>query len=545
MRTLLFALALFVVSLEPTCIVHAQQSGGSSGSGTDANGSPIDVPDIIIKGSASIKLMATSFSKQMPSATRPLRGTQLDSLNPLEKQSPSLLSLSPTQSDMWTYQPRNTVIGMQLGIFQTPQFNISYGTALGDYAVYARGNYQSSHGYSANTDFSDFGALLSVRHHEHDGDGLFAGSESSADINLQNSSYKLFARTDSVPQRGVQSIGLNLHSTNETSSIPFDAYAGIGSTTIRDEEFLQRSSSELALRAGLECRTPWTNLEPGAYAHVDLRPTSGTTMSAIDAGLLCVMRDSSQKLELRAGIQSVSDSHGVNWNEITFHAAYDFTLSNQLQASLLVRRELNTCFLSDRIRINPYLSTSTDLIPDRTSYDIDASIHSTPQITLEWAAGIRAVSFAQLACTVLDSSRQLTLMSLPATLWSVHAEALWHFNEQSSVTASLSFNSPSLASGHATPYIAPIVSNLRYHGQWSDRWSGDAWVSYTGARNIRIDADSTLPGYFLLNASLQYRIVDGLSLRAYVENITNSSIFVYEGYRARGAFASLGLEWKF
>ncbi|HRT67669.1 MAG TPA: TonB-dependent receptor, partial [Bacteroidota bacterium] len=51
--------------------------------------------------------------------------------------------------------------------------------------------------------------------------------------------------------------------------------------------------------------------------------------------------------------------------------------------------------------------------------------------------------------------------------------------------------------------------------------------------------------YFNLKIGIDYEIFKNLKAFAEMQNLTNSNNFVWQGYRERGIFGTIGVNWKF
>jgi outer membrane receptor for ferrienterochelin and colicin len=72
-------------------------------------------------------------------------------------------------------------------------------------------------------------------------------------------------------------------------------------------------------------------------------------------------------------------------------------------------------------------------------------------------------------------------------------------------------------------------------------------MSYVSQRTVTSAAqpNDALDGYLYVDGRVEYALTDALSAFASVQNLTNSSIFVFERYVERSAFGALGLRLKF
>ena len=70
-------------------------------------------------------------------------------------------------------------------------------------------------------------------------------------------------------------------------------------------------------------------------------------------------------------------------------------------------------------------------------------------------------------------------------------------------------------------------------------------LGYVGSRFTGNEAAPKLSGYVLVDARVDVDVTQYFTLFLRTENLTNSSIFVFEKYRERDVYAALGLQWKF
>ncbi len=546
MIRLLTASVLALLSfLQP--VAQAQQSGSSTTSSPsqEQSGTPIDVPDIIIKGSATIKLMATSFSKQGPANTRVLSRAELDSLNPLEKQAPKLLARTAAPGEMLERKNYRALFEASMGIFQTPDVVFSYGSSFSEYAFYVQGDYHSSAGYSTNTEFMRAALHLDLRYKEPEGDGIFAGSVTTSSVDLGSQNYLLFARLDSVPERRVQNISIGVQMINRHYSYPYEASLRFASTGLR-EELTQRSDlRETALQGTLLVEHPMGAWKPGLFTRLDIRPTGDHTISGNELGLSLANRSEHYQLHMELGAATLSNSKGEAEADLIARLRAEFPLTNELSIMVAFRRNPEATFLSSALQQNPYLNSLSDLSAQRISGEAMFGLRYSAGTSLEMSTSLSYASYSSMAMMELDSLRTFRLSYNPATLLQIYTEALIHIGSQSSLTAGLRITSASRSDSGFVPYRAPFEASVRFHSTFLERLQTDVQLAYVGARNVSGTRDETVSSYMTVNASLRYLLAETLSLGGRVENLTNSSIFVFEKYRERGAFASLGLEWKF
>ena len=54
-----------------------------------------------------------------------------------------------------------------------------------------------------------------------------------------------------------------------------------------------------------------------------------------------------------------------------------------------------------------------------------------------------------------------------------------------------------------------------------------------------------LSGYILLSARGEYSLSPSARIFVRLENLLNSSVFLWDAYKERGIFSAVGIEWQF
>ncbi len=546
-------LSIFLILLVSALASQAQQalpasgsgntSGSASGSG-DPQGTPIDVPDIIIKGNATIKLMATSFSKQSPSSTRVLTRQELDSLNNLEKQAPRLLARSETPSGMAQRGVYAANFRASMGLFQSPDVFLSYATTLHTTALYAQGYYNSSAGFIDNAGYQRAGLLLNARYFDASTDGFLSGAHHEGTVLFDSHHYKLYAQSDSISERQGQRFTLDYALDDLSSESPYSARIHFGSSNVDQTVFRPDQLRETAIGLDLSFGHRWDDWLPSILVHADLRPTHGQTIADNSVVLQALRRDSSFSSSIAVGLALHGNSSGTTSAEpvVDLQAAYAFSQTTALQ--LRLRRQSTQDFYSDLLELNPYLNLRS-VLEARTSIGAELSCLYRLKRSIEASASIGYRSYTAYGMFVMDSLRQFLLHYGSASVLSAQVNGYLHLSNTSSVSALLRFQQAVDDSSATLPYESPLEIRIQYQADIVRNLPMSLHLSYMGTRRVSTASSTELSSYFNLGADLKYFFADNLSVTARVDNLTNSSIFVYDKYRERGAFASLGLEYKF
>ncbi len=531
-------MTLAALVLSGTSPVLAQQA-------QDQSGVPVDILDIIVKGSATLKLSSTSFAKQSAQNTRPLNQRELDSLNSLEKQAPLLLARNSAPSSMTPLAHRSLELHAYMGLFQSPDLGLVYGDVFGQYRVNALVNYSASTGFMTNADFSLLNIQAGLSHQALPGDGLFASSRLSLGIQALSQSYHLYASADSAPRRSVQLLSARAELQHPAQGPGFDAAIDVGQFGVTTETQIQQQRSESILQARVRATMKSSAYTPFAEARFNIHPYEGTTLSDNELGLGCSFSDSGLRASANIGFQFASNSESLVQYALAARIKLSTELSNTLRLQAELQRENSMNFYSTRWQDNPFMNPLSKLDVNRLNLGTHLSLSYHPSIAWESSLHLRFDSYGQYAVMQLDSVLQFSDVYVPAQIFGLELHTQWRPDTLSILTAALVVQSATQDGGASLPYVAPIECSIAYQRQIIKKLNFEAQLAYRAARDAQLTSTISLASYMLVNLSAAYYLTDDLSLVARAENLLNSSVFIFERYKERGAFVSAGIRWRF
>lgn len=544
----------FVVGVCLSLQAMAQQPGNAA-PGT----SPIDVPDIIVKGSATLRLMTTSFLKQRPAQTRLLNQLELDSLNPKEKHEVlALPSAAPPQQIPLPSRYDGFVFG-SFGMFQTPEFGASLSGSLFNYDVTATADYLSTSGYKPATDMQRFDVRLFGRRAFRQAREKVANSASvpsTGPLNADNHDwsiaasslhYALFSQPDSALERSRS--GVSLCTSFEHT---------IGAATLRSEvsamaTMLEEGRSTFTLQSenGLRVLSEWTQPDNGnnhgISAQIDIRSFRSELLSDNYVRYEYSAQSGSLLLRSSAGLRGGSGSGGSSTIDIVGSVDIAFRSSATLRWGALISRDIHNTFFTDALNANPYVRSDADLRFTRRTVAGEAYLMYRPNRSLSSQVRAGYEIYGALSIPVFDSLSAFHVAYTSATRSFVTLQSEWLTDELSSVVARVQWQRVLDDTGETIPYRPAATAELRYRSRISKSWTSEIGVSYVSQRTVSASAQASdnLDGYLYVDGRVDFAITGELSAFVSVKNLTNSSIFVFERYVERSAFGALGLRWKF
>jgi hypothetical protein len=534
--------------------VFAQQSGGSA-PGT----SPIDVPDIIVKGSATLRLMTTSFLKQRPTQTRLLTQSELDSLNPKEKH--EVLALPPSAPPQQIPLParyRGFVSG-SFGMFQTPELAASLSGSLLDYEVHADADYLSTSGYRPSTDMYRFDLRASGRQVFRminsagaPGGTAHSGGPLNADYhdwNFGASSmrYVLFAQPDSARTRYRNAVSLHTTFEHKITDALLRSEVSAISTMLEEGRNTFSLNSENGIRAAASLSGLDSNNMHSVWAQIDIRSFRSELLSDSYMRYQYSGRAGSFLVRSSAGVRGGTSAGGTSLIDVIGSLDVSVNSGEALRLGAALSRDVNNSFFTEALNTNPYVRTDALLKFVRNTVAAEAYALYRPGRSLSVQLRAGHELYGALPVPVFDSLSAFYIQYVSATRSFTTVRAEWLSDNHSSLVATLLWQRVTDDSGRIVPYRPALTAGLRYLSEIAQGWKAEIGMSYVSQRTVKSAAqpNDALDGYLYVDGRVEYALTDALSAFASVQNLTNSSIFVFERYVERSAFGALGLRLKF
>ena len=95
------------------------------------------------------------------------------------------------------------------------------------------------------------------------------------------------------------------------------------------------------------------------------------------------------------------------------------------------------------------------------------------------------------------------------------------------------------------PNMPALTAAADYKRQWTKEFGTQIGLIYIGERYADLDNSTSLDGFVNLGISANYQIINDFKVYIDFDNLTNSGIFMWNGYKEKGLFMSLGLLWQF
>jgi hypothetical protein len=523
--------------------VAQQEEKPKEESGTE----PLELPNFIIRGIEQLNVR--TGIKQFPDKPRALTKSQLDSLNCLEKQQPALMPAPDQPKEIIKKDFRRGYIKGGFGSFVTGKLGGAYSTGTAGYEFYLRGDMEHSGGHVENSRYDKFMIDLASDYIAPEKYWIFGGSRTRSRIKLFNRNFNLYA-SPQLEQRNITDIDVGVDVEGNYEGFKFDLGGAFESTMLAT---FDRTGKENSINGYLDVANTWRDFILGGGIHVDLRSISGRFGGEDGAMANFIQIDGhgayttgNTTLRVKAGFQLANNSQEVSRGGMLIDGELEYRFNKNITFNTGVGSGLRNSSYREILHNIPYI---VDTVALDYEYDIAKvrgfiDYHPTDDFGLTF--GIRAGMADRMAVIVPADTGFFDINYKKGYSAELVGEMFVAPSEEDEITAYMEVAyAQTDEGGKSLPYVAPIRGSVNYGRQWAEFFGTDFGVDYTGERYISLVNAEKLSGFINVSASAKFNILKDFTLTADFENLTNSDIFIRDGYKQRGLFVSVNIMWQF
>ncbi len=504
---------------------------------------PLELPDIIISGTEKIDVPAGT--KQMPRKPAPLTAKELDSLNSLEKQPALLLPLGMLRFNRTVPQFSRGFVRGEFGQFISPVIDAGYRTEFSGYTINALAGYASSGGHLDNAEFSRITAHLHADYIAPEKFVFFGGSKTETTFDFSRKAYNLFA-LPTAPERTATDFSAKIGVKGSYNSFGYSAGGSWSSTSLSQEN--SGGATDNALNGQLAIQNTWNDIIIGGKLLLDLHTVRGNSSNFIEAGGFAEYMVDNFTFDGIAAIQTANTSANVTLAGIKLSGSAEYRFSHlfTLRGGLLTGLENNS--FREMLQFNPYLADSALVSFPRNHISAKASINYHPLETFSASAGIlyKLVSNTPLYISTSVGTFQPMYAEVSSMEFSgeigYKVSHVDHISAFGAVTSAMLTDAPDSSS---VPYIPSLKIISSWHRDWSEQIGTQITAQYMSLRYADIGKLQELSGFITVNLQGEYLLTKSLRAHLRLDNIFNSTVFLWNGYKERGVFIAAGINWQF
>lgn len=521
----------FYIFLFSCTAIFAQQS---------ENTQPLELPNFIIEGIERLNIQ--SGIKQFPDKPQPYTRSELDSINSLEKQQSLLLPIKPLTSKIIDTETKDAFVKGEFGRFNSPAFEAGYGFDLGDYKFYANGGFELSGGHETNSEYSVLFAKLYTDYIAPEKFLVFGGSKTRTALLIGNRNYKLYAREQ----------GESVNSADFTARVDVDgSYAGLQFHTGAGFETLQLTSDgknafDNSFNGYVNVHSKLDDFIIGGNLELDLRSVRTTAIHYTQIDGFGAYTKPNFTLKVKGGFQFANSSSEVERGGFLLAGNLEYRLNKQLTLFGEISTGLDKTTFAAQFKSNPYLSFDSPVDYTYNIAKIRGWLYFHPYEYLSITTGInfkRADRFG--VYSYLDTGL-FSISYEDAGIMDFFGELYYSPTEIDVFSVNFYVSHATAGSdGNTAPYIPSIKASGFYKHVWFEQFGTQIGITYIGEKYADIQNTRKIESYLNLFVNLDLRLGNNFSMFARLDNLTNSNIFIWEGYKERGLFASVGVMWQF
>lgn len=505
---------------------------------------PIDLPNFIIRG--DLQLDVNSGFKQDPSNPLPLSLRELDSLNSLEKMPIKPLNPPSLPVDIGIAKPADAYVRGQFGRYATASIGAGIGSKIGGYDLYASGGYENSTGHVQNSDYSKIDFKFTSDFIAPEKFFIFGGSRTRTEVNFTGKDYSLYGSPIAL-ERSIRNFGVNIDVDGSFKEVNFNAGVGFDGFGLKTDGMNTADNNYIGY---LKLDRLWNNFFIAGNLLLDMHSLRSNSAQFIQLdGAISVL---SEKLTLtgNAGLQVASNDKDISRGGLLIFGEIEYRMNELLTIRGNVRSGLENNKFRNLIYSNPYTSQFASFDYSYDIINVKGILYFHPTHKIGVNAGFNFRHLDRLPVYIND------LIFVPgafdisyekASIITSEFEFYWDMTESDKIIGNVTAAKATLTDydGNFVPHHPELKISGNYHRKWSEKFGTKFGVDYFGERFADLANSVKISSFLNLKAEFDYDVTDGLLIFAALENLTNSDIVFFNGYKERGIFFNLGIMWQF
>lgn len=499
---------------------------------------PLELPTIFIEGKENLNVQ--SGTKQFLDKSKPLTKDDLDSINSLEKQISMLIPFKPLQENMTTLTFRKGYFSGQYGLYNTPKFFGGYTFKIDDYKLSFDGGFDFSDGHIKNADYTKIFAKLGSEYIAPEKFLFFGGSLTTFDIDFGYKNYKLYAQ-DNPHERKTTNFGLSISSDGRYDIFDFNTGAQFKTLSLTHND---NSMSDNTLNGFLNIEGKFEDFNVGAGAFIDFHNIRGTPYTFFELFGKFKYYISGIIFRGRGGIQMTQSSLGESRQGVIIDGNISYTLNDFFTVSGGILTGLEHNSFTHTITINPYITDSSVVdFAYPVSFIAGLNYHPDERIYINADIGYHVIDRTPYFLNA--DSGTFNLHYDKSTSLKVQIEGIYNISSHDIVTFNILLQNNELTSGKNVPYAEPLRLSGNYRKRWFEKLGTNFEVFYVGSRFVDKENIKKIGSFIDLNMGANYSFSKDFDVFLRIENLFNSDISYWNGYKERNVFVTAGIYWKF
>lgn len=505
---------------------------------------PLELPNFIIQG--NLKVDVASGAKQDPKKPSPLRSNILDSINSLDKQPSILVSSFELIPLSLKRIPVDAYLGFDIGRFTTGDVYGAYQTKIGGYDLAFKGDYNFGSGHIENSEFGKLSLFASSDFIAPTKFFIFGGSRTRTVLDYKNYNYKLYSNSLNPFDRKVNHFKAIMEVDGNYADVQFATGIGFNGFQIKTA---QLETADNNFNAYLKMKKRWDKFLVGGNAQLDIHTLAGNSSNFVQLGGEMSLIAGDLSLGVEAGLQIAGTPNGDDRGGLLLKGIVEYRMNKFFTIKGDIRSGLSHQTYIDSYYNNPYISNYSNFDFTYDIINLNGIIEFHPYQELTVSALFNFSHQDRIAVFVNDEIMQIGsfLMSYQTgTKIKSVFEMNWNIKDVGTVVSNITAQQTSLSdfSSSSIPYFPNIYVSTEFNKQWSDKFGTKIGFDYVGDRFADLENKVMLDPYLNIKIGANYFIMNNLKLFVNFENLLNSDIYIWNAYKERGIFASIGARYN-
>jgi len=507
---------------------------------------PLELPNFIIEGKEQVDVR--SGIKQFPEKPLAMSQENLDSLNSLEKQQSLLLQPQPLPNKILNSDFNKGYVIASVGRYGFAKIEGGYEYNLKEYTFFGNGGFDYGGEHVKNSAYNKFKLNLFADYLAPDKYFIFGGSKTRFSMLAGNRNYKLYA-VDKPMERNLFDLELGINSEGSYSNFVFSTGADFKTLQLNDKttDSKEAVAFDNLLSGYIEIKNMDNNYELGGRAKADLESVRGNGVSYFEAGLFGKFDISKITINLEGGLQFGNNSNDVSRGGLLIRGEIDYKLNENYTIKASVFTGIRKVSYMEMMNINPYAQRGIDVDYLYDTPLIKGVIYYHPLKNIGASAGISIASSDRTPVFDTLHYDSFILSYERVNKLDVFSEGYYLLTSKDEISYFFSFDYSTLSgNGNIAPYNPLIRVSLNYQKKMmDDKLLAGGELRYIGKRYADFANEIELEGYVDLKLNASYKILSNFKVELVLDNLLNSDIYIWQGYKERGLFFGLKAYYQF
>ncbi len=501
---------------------------------------PLELPNFIIEGKEQIDIQVGG--KQLPEFSTMMRRSQMDSLNILEKPRNYIVFPVTLPSNIISKDfPKGFVIG-NFGSYFTTGIQGGYKTLFQDYALSGIGEVSGSSGNVENADYFRINLGLQSDYFAPDKFFIFGGSKTTTNFDVLYQNYKLYALS-SPPKRDFAKINFAIKSDGNFEG--FDFSTG-GKAYWISQTGGGNKIAENIIGCFVDVKKSYSQ-ERTFGGHIDLnfRQFRNQNLNFYQIYGYSRFVFSGFNFNPTAGFQFANSSNNKNRVGFLVSLKLQKIIDKDFSVQMEIANGLKNKSFGEYYNVNPYLVDSLEIDYGNETL-LGGNLRFEPTKDLSVVGGSNFTYTTRRPCFENASLGYFDVLYLDGTLFNIFVEGIFaggsigDFSLRTDfVASSLKFNRKDI------PYEPTLKINIDYLKRLFGSLTVKAKFEYIGERFANIDNSVKLSSYNIFSLGFEYFYEQKFIISLDLQNLLNSNVIIWNGYKERGFNFRFGITYKF